>query len=76
MECTTPKINSDLNSVLWVIMLCQYGFLKKEMTIHSSILAWRIPMDRGAWQATVHWATKVGHGLATKPPPPVWIYQF
>ena len=21
---------------------------------HSSILAWRIPMDRGAWQATVH----------------------
>ena len=21
---------------------------------HSSILAWRIPVDRGAWQATVH----------------------
>ena len=21
---------------------------------HSSILAWRIPMDRGAWWATVH----------------------
>ena len=21
---------------------------------HSSILAWRIPMDRGAWQVTVH----------------------
>ena len=21
---------------------------------HSSFLAWRIPMDRGAWQATVH----------------------
>ena len=21
---------------------------------HCSILAWRIPMDRGAWQATVH----------------------
>ena len=21
---------------------------------HSSVLAWRIPMDRGAWQATVH----------------------
>ena len=26
--------------------------------IHSSILAWRIPMDRGAWQATVHGVTK------------------
>ena len=24
------------------------------MAIHSSILAWRIPMYRGAWQATVH----------------------
>ena len=27
--------------------------LEKGMAIHSSILAWRIPMDRGAWQATV-----------------------
>ena len=25
---------------------------------HSSILAWRIPMDRGGWQATVHIVTK------------------
>ena len=24
------------------------------MATHSSILAWRIPMDGGAWQATVH----------------------
>ena len=23
--------------------------LKKGMATHSSILAWRIPMDRGAW---------------------------
>ena len=28
------------------------------MVTHSSILAWRIPMDRGAWQATVHGVTK------------------
>ena len=28
------------------------------MTTHSSILAWRIPMDRGAWRATVHGVTK------------------
>ena len=27
--------------------------LEKEMATHSSILAWRIPMDRGAWQETV-----------------------
>ena len=28
------------------------------------------PMDRGAWQATVHGVTRVGHELITKPPPP------
>ena len=27
------------------------------------------PVDRGAWQATVHEVTRVGHDLATKPPP-------
>ena len=31
---------------------------EKEMTIHSSILAWGNPMDRGAWQATVYEVTK------------------
>jgi len=25
------------------------------------------PMDRGAWQATVHGITRVGHNLTTKP---------
>ena len=32
--------------------------LEKEMATQSSILAWRIPMDRGAWWATVHGVTK------------------
>ena len=27
------------------------------------------PMDRGAWWATVHGVARVGHDLATKPPP-------
>ena len=27
------------------------------------------PMDRGAWQATVHGVARVGHDLETKPPP-------
>ena len=34
------------------------GPLEKRMATHSSILAWRIPMDRGAWQAIVHGVTK------------------
>ena len=28
--------------------------LEEGMTAHSSILAWRTLMDRGAWRATVH----------------------
>ena len=43
--------------------------LEKEMATNSSTLAWRIPKDTGAWQATVHGVARVGHNLATKPPP-------
>ena len=32
--------------------------LENGMATHSSIPAWRIPMDRGAWQATVHGVCK------------------
>ena len=31
------------------------------MATYSSILAWKIPMDRGAWWAIVHRVTKIGH---------------
>ena len=33
------------------------------MATNSSILAWRIPMDSGAWQASVHGVTKSGTRL-------------
>ena len=32
--------------------------LEEVMATHSSILAWRIPIDRGAWQATVDGVAK------------------
>ena len=32
--------------------------LEEDMPTHSSILAWRILMDRGAWQAAVHVVAK------------------
>ena len=38
----------------WVRSLGWEDPLEEGMATHSSILAWRIPMDRGAWQATVH----------------------
>ena len=30
-------------------------------------------MDRGAWRATVRGVTRVGHCLAMKPPPTIYI---
>ena len=33
--------------------------LEEGMATHSRILAWRIPMDRGAWQAIVHRVAKL-----------------
>ena len=37
-----------------VQFLGQEDPLEAGMATHSSILAWRIPMVRGAWWATVH----------------------
>ena len=41
----------------WVRSLGWEDPLQEGVATHSSILAWRIPMDRGAWQATVHRVT-------------------
>ena len=32
--------------------------MEEDMATHSSILAWRIPMNREAWWATIHGVTK------------------
>ena len=38
----------------WVRSLNREDPLEDRMATHSSILAWKIPMDRGIWWATVH----------------------
>ena len=43
----------------WVPSLGWEDPLEEGMVTPSSILAWRIPMDRGAWSATVHGVTKI-----------------
>ena len=42
----------------WVQSLDWEDPLEESMATHPSILAWRIPMDRGAWRVTVHGVAK------------------
>ena len=42
----------------WVRSLGWEDPLEEGMATHSSILAWRIPMDSGAWWAAVHGVVK------------------
>ena len=42
----------------WVLSLGWEDPLEKDMATHFSILAWRIPMDRRVWWATVHGIAK------------------
>ena len=45
--------------------------LKESMATHSSVLAWRIPMDRGAWQATVYGVAKSRTRMNTR----IWKWE-
>ena len=42
----------------WVQSLGWEDPLEEGMATHSSIFAWRIPMDKGDWWATVHVVAK------------------
>ena len=47
--------------VMWETWVPSLGWedpLEDGVETHSSILVWRIPMDREAWQATDHGVTK------------------
>ena len=59
----------------WVRFLGQEDPLEKEMAIQLQYSCLENPMDRGAWWATVHGVARVGHNLATKPPP-VGVMEF
>ena len=50
--------NSPAMQETWVRFQGWEDFLDKGMATHSSVLAWRIPMERRAWQATVHSVAK------------------
>ena len=53
-----PPANAGDLRETWVQSLGWKDSLEEGMATHSSILAWRISMGRGAWWATVHEITK------------------
>ena len=53
--------NPPAMQATWVRSLGWDDPLEEGMAAHSSILAWRIPVDRGAWRATVHGVAKSRH---------------
>ena len=61
--CWVPLVAQTVKNPLamqetWVLSLGWEDPLEEGMATHSSVLAWRIFMDRGAWWATVHRVTK------------------
>ena len=49
----------------WVQSLGWEDPLEEGMATYSSILVWRIPVDRGAWEARVHGVAKRQTSLST-----------
>ena len=64
VQCSWPSLVAQTIknlSAMWETCVKSLGRedpLEEGITTHSSILAWRIPVDRGAWQAAVRGVAK------------------
>ena len=58
MQLTQVVKNLPAMRETWLPSLGWEDPLEEEMATHSTILAWRIPMGRGAWRATVQGVAK------------------
>ena len=58
----------------WVRSLGWEDPMEEGVITHCGTLAWRIPMDRGAWRATVHRVTESRTGLSDKAHLADWLY--
>ena len=56
---TVKNLPAMQETLVW--SLDRKDSLEKGMATHSSILTWRIPMDRGAWQAKSMGLQRAGH---------------
>ena len=53
--------NSPAMQETWIQSLRWEDPMEEDVATHSSVFAWRLPMDRGAWRATVFGSQRVGH---------------
>ena len=60
IQTLVAQIVKNLPAMLetWVRSLGWVDPLEEGMATHSSILAWRIPLDRGAWWVILHGVAK------------------
>ena len=59
------------------VCVCVRVYIYEEgMAAHSNILAWRIPMERGTWWATVHGVIKTWIPLSSSSYVCVCIYIY
>ena len=53
--------SSSLHLSIFPVYIPPQFSSEKAMAPHSSTLAWKNPMDGGAWKAAVHGVAKIGH---------------
>ena len=58
-DSSAGKKNLPAMRETWIQSLGWEDPLEEDVATYSSILAWRIPMERGAWWAVVHWVAKI-----------------
>ena len=58
LPCGSDSKNPNVTQEIQVQSLGQEDPLEESMATHCSVLAWRIPMDRGAWEVTVRGVSK------------------
>ena len=64
-EVKNPSATEETQEIQ-VQFLGQEDPLGEDMATHSSVPAWKNPMDRGAWQATIQRVSKTWTGLVTE----------
>ena len=68
-KLSTPKMSKCNNILLVSVSAAKLRTTFPCLSFLNIANCLEKPMDRGAWQATVHGLTRVRHDLVTKPPP-------